>query len=212
MATKRHVVQPKTCTFACAKTIERTLDATISPSPYLQWQFTKADRRSIKNSRSREIESRVRVTDPAIYKVSAPFRFALVNDYTSFRSCFLSFRGFFAFPDQRLWNHAVVRLFFFSNPLFSLSPSCRTEKKSVVEPRSSCDVRVRLSSLARPFFRRLFNKWRSTAGNTMNRGFSRFTEKQLRTLSVDVVLTISSFLFRFGVEIYVCISCIISNF
>lgn len=50
--------------------------------------------RSIKNSRSEEPESRVRVSGRAIYKVSASFRFALVNDYTSFRSCFLSFHGF----------------------------------------------------------------------------------------------------------------------
>lgn len=58
--------------------------------------FTQAIYRGTQAAINKEFtsESRVRVSGRAIYKVSASFRFALVNDYTSFRSCFLSFHGF----------------------------------------------------------------------------------------------------------------------
>lgn len=82
--------------------------------------------RSIKNSRS-ESESRVRVSGRAIYKVSASFRFALVNDYTSFRSCFLSFHGFVLLlhPAPTLLLYAPSYCAFY--PALSLREQWKTE-------------------------------------------------------------------------------------
>lgn len=82
--------------------------------------------RSIKNSRS-ESESRVRVSGRAIYKVSASFRFALVNDYTSFRSCFLSFHGFVLLlhPASTLLLYAPSYCAFY--PALSLREQWKTE-------------------------------------------------------------------------------------
>lgn len=80
-------------------------------------------------------------TDLAIYMVSAPFRFALVNDYTSFRSCFLSVRGFVFFkPEPTCYTLILLRLFILS--------FVRNEGEASIRIRFLViHVHVRLSSL-----------------------------------------------------------------